>query len=293
MRERLPSFNYLVPSTIDEAIDHLRSLEDAVILAGGTDLIVAMKLKGLRPKNVISMKKLKGQLSYIVKDADEVRIGALTCFHDIEKSPLIKEKFEVLHEAVTQIASYQIRNIATIGGNLCNASPAADSAPPLMVLGAKLIIAGPSGERGVPIERFFVGPGRTVLEKGEILKEIVIPIMPENSGASFVKLGRRKSEDISVASAAAFVLLEGNTIKDVRIALGSVAPTPIRAYNAEREILGKEISPSLLERAGEKAKEECSPITDVRASAEYRREMVRVLTRKALEIAINRAKGGG
>lgn len=291
MRERLPSFNYYAPQTISEAVRQLSELQNAVILAGGTDLIVAMKQKGIKPYNIVSLKRLKDELSYIRQEDGKVVIGAMTTFDVLEKSSIMRENFKVLHEAISKIAAYQIRNMATIGGNLCNASPAADTAPPLLVLNAKLRAIGPEGEREIPIEKFFVGPGKTALQKGGILKEIEIPIMPPNSGAAFIKLGRRRSEDISIASASAFVQMEDKTIKDVRIALGSVAPTPIRAYEAEKVLKGKEMSEQLLKEAGERAMKECNPITDVRASAEYRRAMVRVLTKAALETAANRSIG--
>jgi carbon-monoxide dehydrogenase medium subunit len=289
MRERLPSFNYHAPQTISEVIRYLSELQNAVILAGGTDLIVAMKQKGLKPYNIVSLKKLKDELCYIRQEDGKILIGAMTTFDLLEKSSIIRKYFKVLHEAIGKMAAYQIRNMATIGGNLCNASPAADSAPPLLVLNAKLRVIGPEGDREIPIERFFLGPGKTALQKGEILKEIEIPVMPPNSGAAFIKLGRRRSEDISIASASAFIQLEDESIKDVRIALGSVAPTPIRAYEAERILRGKETSERLFEEAGERAMKECNPITDVRASAEYRRAMVKVLTKNALKTAVNRS----
>jgi carbon-monoxide dehydrogenase medium subunit len=291
MRERLHSFNYIVPQTFEEVTHYLSTLDEACLLAGGTDLIVAMKLKGLRPKNIISLKNFKNMLSYIIEEKEYIRIGALTTFHDLETSLLISEKFKVLHEAIQQIAFYQIKNIATIGGNLCNASPAADSAPPLMVLNAQLVIIGPNGERRIPIDKFFIGPGKTVLSKGEFLKEIIIPYMPESSGAAYIKLGRRRGIDISVVSSTAFVRLDGELIVDSRIALGSVAPTPTRAHNAERILKGKKTSRKHIIEASEKVVEDINPITDVRASAEYRREMAKVLTAKALQIAIKRAGG--
>lgn len=283
------SFEYFAPHTVEEALSILdRYGQDAKVLAGGTDLLVKMKQRLTEPRCVINIKSIN-ELNFIREEADELHIGAVTKLRTIEKSDIVKERFPVLYEGVRAIGSVQIRNMATIGGNLCNASPAADSAPPLLVLNAKLRVIGPEGDREIPIERFFLGPGKTALQKGEILKEIEIPVMPPNSGAAFIKLGRRRSEDISIASASAFIQLEDESIKDVRIALGSVAPTPIRAYEAERILRGKETSERLFEEAGERAMKECNPITDVRASAEYRRAMVKVLTKNALKTAVNRS----
>lgn len=291
MRERLSDFEYLVPTTLTEVAYYLETYDSAYILAGGTDLLVAMKLKGLRPKTIISMRKIKELLNYIIEEKDYLRVGALVTLNELKESSIISTKFKVLHEAVTQMATYPIRNIATIGGNLCNASPAADTAPPLMVLNAKLITASLNGERKIAIENFFIGPGKTALRKGEFLKEIEIPFLPANSGAAFIKIKRRKSADISVASSAAYVQLEGDLIIDVRIALGSVAPTPIRAYSVEELLKEKRVSEELLSKAAQKAFMDCSPIDDVRSSAEYRKEIVKVLTERALQVAIKRAWG--
>lgn len=289
MRDRLPCFDYYAPATLAEATHLLASKEGAVVLQGGTDLWVATKQKGLRPQSVVSLKKLRPLLSTIEEEDDRTLIGASTTFSQIERSLLIERRFPVLHESVRQIASYQIRNTATIGGNLCNASPAADSAPPLLVLDATLVIQGPGGQRELPIDGFFKGPGKTALDRGEMLTHISLPNPPPGAGAAFVKLGRRISEDISIASAAAWVLLKGHRVEDVKIALGSVAPTPLRARHAEDALKGGTPSESSYEEAGQAAMQECRPITDVRASADYRRAMVRVLTKNALKKAVERA----
>jgi len=289
MRDRLPSFDYYSPDMLDDAVKLLTRLDGAVILQGGTDLLVAMKQKGLCPQHVVSLRKLRGLLGEISEADGDIHIGASATFGQLERSALIKKELAVLHDAVRQIASYQIRNVATIGGNLCNASPAADTAPPLLVLGAVLKVQGPSGERGLPIEKFFTAPGKSVLRKDEILKEIEVPKLKPNSGAAFVKLGRRVSEDISVASGACLIQLDGKVVKEIRIALGSVAPTPIRAYRAENVIKGQTISDQSLKDTCQVAMTECSPISDVRASARYRTAMVSVLTRAAIKTAVARA----
>jgi carbon-monoxide dehydrogenase medium subunit len=292
MRDRLPSFDYYSPDMIDDVVELLTRLDGAVILQGGTDLLVAMKQKGTHPQHVVSLKRLRGLLGQIYENDGHIHIGASANFGQLERSALIKRELVVLHEAVQQIASYQIRNVATIGGNLCNASPAADTAPPLLVLGAVLRVQGSSGERDVPIEKFFTAPGKSVLGRGEVLKEIEVPKLKSHSGAAFVKLGRRVSEDISVASGACLIQLDGKVVREIRIALGSVAPTPLRAYRAENTIKGRTISEQSLNDTCKVAMTECSPISDVRASARYRRAMVGVLTRAAINTAASRASGG-
>ncbi|MFQ6053231.1 MAG: FAD binding domain-containing protein, partial [Candidatus Bathyarchaeia archaeon] len=187
--------------------------------------------------------------------------------------------------------SVQIRNMGTIGGNLCNASPAADTAPPLLALDAEARIAGPAGARQVPLEEFFVGPGRTVLGAGEILVEVSVPHLPEGAGASFMKM-RRTSVDIALVNVAAVLKLEGGVVADCRAALGSVAPTPVRAHRAEDSLKGREPTDEALERAAYIASEEISPITDLRATAEYRRAASRALLRDALTIAKRRIEEG-
>jgi carbon-monoxide dehydrogenase medium subunit len=292
LRDRLPEFGYHAPTSLEEAASMLSKLSGAVVLQGGTDLMVSIKQKGLRPSHIVSLRNLRGELGKIKESHGGVRIGAAVTFHDLERSAVIRERFTALHEAVEQIASYQIRNTATIGGNLCNASPAADSAPPLMVFDAKLIVRGMGGKREVPIESFFKGPGKTALNRSDVLTEILIPTPAAESGASFHKLGRRISEDISVASAAACLTMKGGVTSVARIALGSVAPTPMRAHKAEKALVGKRLTNETILEAACAAKEECSPITDLRAGADYRRAMVEVLTRRAIETAFARSRSG-
>lgn len=291
MRGRLPDFEYHVPSTLEEATSLLVRYDSSVVLQGGTDLVVAIKQKGLRPSHVVSLRMLRGSLGNVRRDGHSLRIGSMTTISLLNESLSSERGFEALLDGISTIGSYQIRNTGTIGGNLCNASPAADSAPPLLVLGASLRAKGTEGERMIPIEQFFVGPGKTVLRRGEILEEIVVPFPPNNSGGAFVKLGRREGEDVAIASAAAYVELKGDDIETARIALGSVAPIPIRARKAEGLLLGR-ISDSKLARVAECASGECQPISDVRASEAYRRTAASVLTRSAIERALQRAQRG-
>lgn len=288
MRATLPKFNYYAPLSLDEVVNLMENLDNYLLLAGGTDIIPGMRLGKVRPGAIISLKNLKRELSYIRLDGEIIKVGALTSLRDIEKSKLIKEKAPVLYEAVSQMASIQVRNMATIGGNLCNASPAADTALPLLILDAEAVGFSPSGERSIPMKDFFLGPGKTALRRNEVLKEV--RFTPEQGGAMFLKIGRRRGEDIAVASAASLLKVEDSKIVEARVALGSVAPTPMRAYGAEKLLKGEEPSDELFEKAASKAAAECSPITDVRASAEYRRKVVKVLVKRSLKGAFERGK---
>ncbi len=249
------------------------------MLAGGTDLLVNMKQRTKEPKYVISLKNLP--LAYIEEARGGVRIGAATKLRAIEKSILVREKLPVLHEAVKAIGSVQIRNMATLGGNICNASPAADSAPALLVLDAKARIVGPDGEREVPIEGFFLGPGKTCLARGEMLKEVFVPYTPPGYSGAFLKIGRT-SMDIAKINIAVLLKVVDGIVEDCRIALGAVAPTPMRVKRAEEFLRGKELSEEALREAGEIVSQEIRPITDIRATAEWRREVSKVLTRDAI-----------
>ena len=287
-------FEYFEPRTIKEAIELLTKYgNEAKVLAGGTDLIVRMKQRFIEPKYVINIKKIK-ELSFIEDRGDYLAIGAATKLREIEKSGIVKRKFTALYEAVRSMAGVQIRNMATIGGNLCNASPAADTAPPLLVLNASLKLVSREGEREIPITEFFLGPRKTALKSNELLKEIVIPYEP-GCGASFIKLGRRNSFTLSVVAVATLVKVEENKFKDVRIALNSVAPIPVRAREAEKYLKGKEVSLSNIVGAAKLVLHDISPISDVRASAEYRKEMSIVLTKDSLIKSLSRigVKVGG
>ncbi|MEM3427160.1 MAG: xanthine dehydrogenase family protein subunit M [Nitrososphaerales archaeon] len=278
----LPPFEYLEPSTLQYALYILnRYGESASILAGGTDLLVQMRDGKKTPKYVVNIKKIP-QLEGIRLENEGVVIGALTTVNKIHESNLIKEKFPALHQAAGVLASYQVRNRATIGGNLCNASPAADLAPPLLIYEAKLKIAGLKGEDEVPIKRFFLGPGKTVIEQGMILKEIYIPTPKEHTYSIHLKFGERRAMECAIINVAASISIGDSICEDAKIALGSVAPTPIRSENAEAELRGKKLDEEVIKRAAEAAAKDSKPISDIRASAEYRREMVKVFVRRAL-----------
>ncbi len=283
---RLPEFNYYKTSTLREALELIDRLDDFKVIAGGTDLVMDLRIGRYKPRNIIDISEVK-ELNYIVDEGDHIRIGALTRLQEIMESPIVKAKTPVLAEAIHQMASWQIRNIATIGGNLCNASPAADTAPPLMVLEAKLKLISRNDERIVPITEFFLGPRKTVLRKNELLAEIIVPY-EKDAGTSMIKLGRRTAFTLSIVAVATLVRVENGKFKDVRVALNSVAPKPIRAKSVENALKDKEVSLEVVEEASKLVVNDISPISDVRASAEYRKEMSIILTRDSLLKSLER-----
>jgi carbon-monoxide dehydrogenase medium subunit len=283
-------YEYYEPRSLKEALELLdRYGDQARILAGGTDLLVKMKARLVEPRVVINVKKIDG-LRYIVEDGEQVRIGAFTRLRDVENSELVKKYIPALHDAVKSMGSIQIRNMATIGGNLCNASPAADTAPPLLVHNAKVVLSSVGGDRVLPLAEFFKGPGLTVLKPSELLREIIVE--KSNAGSSAFKKVSRVAVDLAIASAAVYVEVEDGFIRNARIALGSVAPKPLRAVKTESLLRGLRIDSREVLNALKTIDEEISPITDVRSTAEYRRYVSKVLVLDALEVAYARLKGG-
>lgn len=288
---RLPKFEYLDPKTIEEACSLLSQHGDkARLIAGGTDLLIIMKHKEVTPEYLVGLKGIPN-LDSIDADAEGVRIGALATLRSIGDSAVVRERFPFLADIAGKMATHQIRNMGTMGGNICNAAPSADTAPSLICLGAKAKLVGPKKERIVAVEEFFTGPGATVLKAGEILTEIHVPNQPAHTGGAYLRL-TRLSIDLAVVGVAALVTLEGKggLCKEARIALGAVAPTPLRAKKAEGVITGKKIEDSLIEEAARIASAEARPITDVRGSAPYRTDIVRVLTKRAIGRALEQAK---
>jgi carbon-monoxide dehydrogenase medium subunit len=251
-------------------------------LAGGTDLVIAMKEKGLVPKYVVDLKRIPG-LSGIRENSDgSISIGALTTMREIEISRLITSKFPFLAQSAAEVGSIQIRNRATIGGNMANATPSADVAPSMIALNATVTIAGAAGERSVALETFFRGPGQTIMSADEILTAITIPTTPAGLVGEYIKFSPREMMDLAYVGVAVAYTLEQQRCAGVRIVLGAVAPTPIRARRAEALIEGQLLTEALAEKAGEIAAEESKPISDVRSSADYRRAMVGAMTKRAL-----------
>ena len=290
MVKPLKSFDYFEPETVEEAVRILFMYgTKAKAIAAGLDLIPRMRRRQIQPECVVSIQNIPG-LDYIEDDGVEgLRIGALTSLRSIEVSSVVQKDYMVLYDAVHHIASIQVKTMGTAVGNLCVATPASDIAPPLFVLGAKLRITGPTPERIIPIENFFINVNQTVLQSGEIVTEILIPKPPAKTGGAFFKLVRTAA-DIAKINVAVTITVSDNTCNEAKIALGSAAPTPIRAKKAEEILKGQKLDQKIIEQAANAAGEEAKPITDLRSTAEYRAEAARVLVRRAIVKALERAK---
>jgi len=280
-------FAYHEPRSLAEAVDLLKTHGPAArVLAGGTDLLVQMKLGKVQARHLVFISKIP-ELRFLTPDGG-LKIGPLVVHRDLEKSAHVREKFSALFEAARSVTSVQIRAMGTLGGNICHASPAADSSPALIALGAKVKIAGGGETRMLPLEDFFVGPGKTDLKPGELLAEFQIPDPGTASGSAFLKL-TRVAADLAKVNVAAFVQREKDACRECRIASGAVAPTPVRLRKAEDILRGRRLDENLCRLAGEKAAEEIQPITDIRSTAWYRREAIKVLVRDALREAWERS----
>ena len=284
-------FDYFEPRDVNEAVSLLaRYGEAAKIIAGGTDLLIRMQMGTSRPRYLINLKTILG-LDYI-DCKDEIRIGVTTTLRAIATSPELSKKCPQIVQVANQFGNIAIANMATLGGNLCNASPAADTAAPLIVLSARVKIIGTDGSRIVPVEDFFIGPGSMVMKLDEILTEVQIPVPPAHAKWAYIKHGIRSVSDLAITSVAALVNIENGIFTDARIALGAVAPTPIRVQRVEEALKGKNANKENIDKAVELVKQECCPISDVRASVEYRTQMSYVLTKRALMSCLNTKAGG-
>ena len=263
--------------------------EKARVLAGGTDLLALMKRGRITPECVLNISKIR-DLSHIGHGEDgSLRIGALTTIRAIEDFTPIRENFALLYEAAHALGSIQIRNIATIGGNICRASPSAEMAPPLLALDANAIIISQEGMRKVPLNKFFAGPGITVLRANELLTEIQVPNLLPRTGTAFLKISRT-CMDLAKVNIAVVLRATTRVCDDVKIAVGAVAPVPKRARKAEELLRGKQLAEKTIEEASQVVAEEVEPITDVRSTAEYRREVSKILVKRAISIAFRRAE---
>lgn len=285
-------FEYLAPTTLEEAASLLRERGDGgKILAGGTDLLVQMKEAGLHPSYVVSLRRLSELRGISFSQSEGLRIGAMASMSTVEGHPVVRERYQALYDGACIVGSVQTRNMATLGGNVCNAAPSADTAPPLIVLGAAADIAGAQGRRTVSVEELFTGPGQTVLSPTDILVAFRLPTPPARSGSVYQRHTPRAIMDIAVVGVAVQITLapESDIIREARICLGAVAPKPIRAPEAEASLAGQTPSDEALARAGELAAQAARPISDVRGSAAFRRHLVRVMTERCLRIAVERA----
>jgi CO/xanthine dehydrogenase FAD-binding subunit len=282
----MKGFDHYDVGTLAEALEVLSRLNGrGRVIAGGTDLMLQMRSGRETPENIVNIKRLP-ELKGISYDEEQgLRVGALTTLRQLIRSPIIKEQYPSLASAACMMASEQIRSFATVGGNLCNGSPSADLAPPLMVMKAEVVLISQPGERRLPLEDFFIGPGQTALEPGELLQEICLP--PPDCQTVYFKSAPRLYMDIAVVGVAAGLGLAGGSCQRARIVLGAVAPVPLRVQVAEEILIGRPVTLERIGRAAELAAEACSPIDDVRGSAWYRRRMVEVLTRRALEALVS------
>jgi len=309
----MKKFDYLKPKTFEEALSLLAKYgEKAKLIAGGTDVIVMIKQKAIAPDVLISLQGIPGLDQMIYNGS--LSIGPMVTHRAIEKSEVIKNNFSALADAVDDLGSIQIRNVATIGGNICTAAPSADTATPLLVLGTQVKIKSIKEERTVPIEHFFKGPGESVLKTGEMVKELSIPKPLPNTGSAYYKLQRRLALDLPILGVSVLLSLDKNKVtcsdllctaspistilhkmeddeivcKDVRIALGVAAPTPMRALKAEALLRGKKLSDELLEETANIASQEAQPRDSLRGEAWYRKDMVRVLVKRMAMKSIER-----
>jgi carbon-monoxide dehydrogenase medium subunit len=309
----MKKFDYFRPKTFEEALTLLaKHGEKAKLVAGGTDVVVMIKQKTIAPDILISLQGVPGldRMSY----NGSLSIGPMVTHRAIEKSEVIRKNFSALADAVDDLGSVQIRNVATIGGNICTAAPSADTATPLLVLGTRVKIKSIKEERTVPMEEFFKGPGKTVLKTGEMVKELSIPKPLPNTGSAYYKLQRRLALDLPILGVSVLLSLDKNKVtcsdllctaspistilhrmeedeivcKDVRIALGVAAPTPMRALKAEALLRGKNLSDELLEEVANTASQEAQPRDTLRGEAWYRRDMIRVLVKRMAMKSIER-----
>lgn len=283
----ISNFDFFEPRTVPDLLSLTDDYKNsAMIIAGGTNLLVDMKQGSLSPSVLISVREVADLIGISFDPERGLRMGAVVTVREIETSPLLRKNYPLLSEAASRLGSYQVRNQATIGGNVCNASPAGDMIPPLMALSAMLELESKAGKRYVRVEDFFKGPGETILNPGEILSSITLP-PPNFNRCAFLKLGRRESADLAMVNVALCLRMRGdNKCDDVRISLGAVAPTVIRALPAEEVLKANGLSEQSIRAAGEAAAKTTNPISDLRASADYRREMARVLTIRALKVAL-------
>jgi aerobic carbon-monoxide dehydrogenase medium subunit len=277
---RMKPFDYYAPSILAEAMDILSTHNGtARVIAGGTDLLLKMKAGQLAPQVIVNIKRIPDLHGIDFNSA--LTLGALTTLEEIRCSHIIRQHFPALACAASTMASVQIRNLATVGGNLCNAAPSADLAPILIALKATVQIAGPNGKRMISLEDFFIGPGVSDLKRGELLVSIEVP--PLNGSAIYMKCSPRRCMDIAVVGVGLSLRLNAGSCEEARIVLGAVAPTPLRARRAEAELIGGPLNPDRIDRAAKIAVEESKPIDDMRGTAWYRRQMIEVLTRRGLQ----------
>ena len=283
-------FELVLPGSLDDCVKALaRHGSEAKLLAGGTDLLPQMKNALLKPAVVIDLSGVPRLRAIESGNGQGLRIGAAVTARTLELDRAVRSRFLSLAESGALVGSVQVRNLATLGGNLCNAAPSADMAPPLVALDAEAVITGPKGERHVPIAAFFTGVRSTVLAPDEILVELAVPAPGAHSGGNYLRHTPRRELDIAVVGVASQLTLANGVCTKARIALAAVAPVPLRATAAEQALEGQAVTPERIARAADLAVGAARPISDQRGSADFRRHLVRVLTRRTLTTALARA----
>jgi CO/xanthine dehydrogenase FAD-binding subunit len=286
----IPRFDYVVPGTLSDLFETLEDQSKQVaLLAGGTDLTIALKERMISPDVVVDLSRLKGELGSIGASKGVLHIGALATFSEIESSHLVARYADALRQAAANVGTLQIRSIATLGGNLATASPAADSAPPLIALGANVTLLSRSGQRTVPVQSIFTGPKRNGLRRGEIVSSVEIP--EEGLSSAWTRAAVRKENVLSTVSVAVATAIHDGKFGTSRVALGAVAPTPILAERSSRAMTGSEATARQADKVATLAAEESRPISDIRASEHYRRHLVHVLTRRLILQLISEVGG--
>lgn len=306
-------FDYHTPKSVEEALSLFRSLKDAKYIAGGTDVIVNIKRKKISPENLISLRNIDSLK--IIERRDGLKIGSCVTHEEIARNRDIEKYYTALHDAVRKLGSKQIRNVATIGGNICNAAPSADTACPLLVFDTSVIIYGEKGERKISLDDFFIGPNLVSKEEGEIVTFFELPVFPAYTGSAYIKHSRREAMDLAMVSVASRITFSvekdveglknlvresdigeiernlssyGPVVKEARIAMGVVAPRPLRAKKAEAYLEGKPLNGETIKKAAEFAALEAQPRDTLRGEAWYRKEMVKVLTRRTILLSVKR-----
>jgi carbon-monoxide dehydrogenase medium subunit len=283
-------FELVLPESLDDCVKALaRHGSEAKLLAGGTDLVPQMKNALLKPAVVIDLSGVSRLRAIEAGNGQGLKVGAAVTARTLELDRSVRSRYLSLAESGALVGSVQVRNLATLGGNLCNAAPSADMAPPLLALDAEAVITGPKGERRVPIAAFFTGVRRTVLAPDEILVELAMPAPGAHSGGNYLRHTPRRELDIAVVGVASQLTLANGVCTKARIALAAVAPVPLRATAAEQALEGQAVTPERIARAADLAIEAARPISDQRGSADFRRHLVRVLTRRTLTTALARA----
>jgi carbon-monoxide dehydrogenase medium subunit len=283
-------FELVLPETVDECLKLLAQRgPEAKVLAGGTDLLPQLKNGLLKPPCVIDLSGVVALRVLGPANGQGMRVGAAVTARTLEQDRAVRARYPAIAESGALVGSVQVRNLATVGGNLCNAAPSADMAPPFIALDAEAVIAGPRGQRRVPLTSFFTGVRRTVLEPGELLLELAVPDPGPHSGGTYVRHTPRRELDIAVVGVASQLTLANGVCTKARIALAAVAPVPLRATAAEQWLEDQRPTPERLARAAELAVDAARPISDQRGSADYRRHLVKVLTRRTLTTALARA----